>query len=238
MKLGWRKVRRLAGALALVFCMTAIGHGQAGGETGAGTAGTEPRAGGDQIIMDILDEDALLLVQRVDGRDVVRVLGRSQVRHRQRTAWANELEYDEGAGRAVMRGDVELVDEGDEPLNVVAGYLELDLDTEAALARGNVRFVRGDGRGRADELHYGEYAQLQPVIAAELAARRTNAAAVQAFLADFLPEDRVLVLIGNVDMQEGDREFAAEFVVINTRNEALLSVGRSAARLPGPADEP
>src|SRR5690606_41083554 len=101
MKLGWRKVRRLAGALALVFCMTAIGHGQAGGETGAGNAGTEPRAGGDQIIMDILDEDALLLVQRVDGRDVVRVLGRSQVRHRQRTAWANELEYDEGAGRAV-----------------------------------------------------------------------------------------------------------------------------------------
>ncbi|OUM99421.1 MAG: hypothetical protein BAA04_08890 [Firmicutes bacterium ZCTH02-B6] len=237
MKTGWRKVWSLAVTLVVVLCVAAAVQAQTGVETGPGAADQASGDAGSQIVMDILDEDALLLVQRLDGRDVVRVLGRSQVQHRQRTAWSNELEYDEGASRAVLRGDVELVDQGDDPLNLNADYVELDLDTDAAVARGSVRFVRQEARGRAEQLHYGDYAQLIPVIETELAARRTNAAAVQAVLGEFLPDDRLLVLIGNVDMQDGDRAFTAEFVVINTRNEALLSVGRSAARLPGPGDE-
>ncbi len=228
MRSGWRYLWGLCLALTFLLAALAPGHAQGAGEGGAG--------GDDEIVLNILDEDALLVVQRVDGRDVVRVLGRSQVSHRRRVAWSDELQYDEGQRRVVLRGAVELMDQGDDPLDLAADLLELDLDTEAALARGNVRFTQEDARGSAEELHYGEYAQLLPVIEAQLAARRSSSAALQSLLVDFLPGDRILVLIGNVQVEDADRAFSAEFVVLNTRTDALLSVGRSAARLPGPAD--
>jgi len=40
-----------------------------------------------------------------------------------------------------------------------------------------------------------------------------------------------------VDVRDGEREFQSEFVIINTRDDATVSLGRSAARLPGPSGE-
>ncbi|HEY8417943.1 MAG TPA: hypothetical protein VIK93_07905 [Limnochordales bacterium] len=218
-------------ALALALLLVAAG-GQALAQAETSDAGGDPE---DQIIMEILDEDALLLVSRAEGRDVVRVLGRNVVRHRQRVVWSNQLEYDEEQRRAVATGDVELVDEGDEPLELFADYVELDLDNETAFARGHVRFTRDQLRGSAEEMHYGDYALLQAFIEEELRARRAGAA-VETVLAEFLPDDAVLVLMGAVHLNDGDREISTDFVVHNTRSEALFSVGRSAARLPGPEE--
>lgn len=196
------------------------------GDTGGGR---EP------VTMTIMDDDAVMLIAKVDGRDVVRVVGRTRVEHGSRTIWTSELEYDEEAGHAEMEGDVQLVDDSDDGLNLTARALRLDLNTEAATASGEVRFERGDAQGAADELHYGEYEEVQAVIEAQLAAR-TDAVRrmVNDTLAGFLADDKVLVLIGRVDMKDGEREFQSEFVIVNTRDDAMVSLGRSSARLPGP----
>lgn len=232
----WQRVWSWAMAALLLMGAAAGAQAQAQEEAEAGDSQAADQAA-DQIVLDILDEDALLIMSRVDGRDVVRVLGRNVVRHRERVVWSDELEYDQADGRAVMTGDVELVDEGDDPLQLSAAYLELDLDNETAMARGQVRFTQDEVRGTAEVFHYGEYSRLRSVIEAEFSARRAGAAAIEAALADFLPDDRVLVLIDGVELQDGDREFITDFVVVNTRSDALLSVGRSAARLPGPDED-
>lgn len=194
----------------------------------AGTA-TEP------ITMLIMDDDAVLLITKVEGRDVVRVIGRTQIDHRTRSVWTNELEYDEEAGRAVMTGDVELTDDGDDGLHLTSDHLELNLNTEAALAIGDVRFTRQNAGGTAHELHYGEYSDVYAVIEAELSIRPEAVRhMVQDSLTGFAPDDKVLVLRGQVDMKDGEREFQSEFVIMNTRDDAMVSLGRSAATLPGP----
>lgn len=200
--------------------------------------GAEQSADKTPITMDILADDAVLVISKSDGRDIVRVIGRTRIDHKSRSVWTDELEYDEDAGYAVMNGDVELVDTGDDALNLNAAYLELDLNTEAAYARDDVRFQRDDAAGTSDVLHYGEYAELAAIIDAELS-RRTPAAAnaVRSVLSTFLADDKVLILQGTVDMIEGEREFRSEFVVINTRDDAMVSLGRSAATLPAPGDD-
>ncbi|REJ32192.1 MAG: hypothetical protein DIU83_09245 [Bacillota bacterium] len=176
-----------------------------------------------------------MFIAKVDGRDLVRVIGRTRLEHGSRTVWTDELEYDEEAGTARMQGDVELVDEGEDALSLTSQVLRLDLNSEAATATGNVRFTRGEASGTADELYYGRYADLRSVIEAELAARPDAVRrAVGETLGAFLDDDDVLVLRGRVDMKDGEREFQSEFVVINTRDDALVSLGRSSARLPGP----
>lgn len=192
----------------------------------------------DPVTMTIMDDDAVMLIAKVDGRDVVRVVGRTLVEHGSRTIWTSELEYDEEAGHAEMAGDVELVDEGEDALNLTAQTLRLDLNTEAATATGDVHFERAEAQGSADELHYGEYEEVRSVIEAQLAAR-TEAVRrmVNETLAGFLADDKVLVLIGRVDMKDGEREFQSEFVIINTRDDAMVSLGRSSARLPGPDND-
>lgn len=220
--------------VAVLLWAAAAGLAQA---QGASEKAGETGGSREPVFLDILDEDALLLVTRSEGRDVVRVLGRSQVRHKRRTVWFDQLEYHEDANWAVLTGAVQLVDEGEDPLHLTADYMELDLDSETAFARGNVQFVQEAAEGSSDVLHYGEYSRLQPFIQEELAARQAAPAALEAALAQFRPDDAVLILIGNVQMYDGDREFAAEFVVYNIRTESLVSVGRSAARLPGPQDD-
>jgi len=224
----WRTVGGPALALALLLAASgsALAQEQMGGASG------DPE---DHVIMELLDEDALLLVSRVEGRDVVRVLGRNVVRYRQRVVWSNQLEYDEELSRAVVTGDVELFDEGEEPLELLADYVELQLDDETALARGNVRFSQDNLRGSAEEMHYGDFSLLQPFIEEQLRARRAGSA-VETVLAEFLPDDAVLVLMGAVQLYDADRTFNADFVVYNTRSEVLFSIGRSAARLPGPEE--
>jgi len=60
---------------------------------------------------------------------------------------------------------------------------------------------------------------------------------VQETLQSFRDDDPIIVLKGRVDVRDGEREFQSEFVIINTRDDATVSLGRSAARLPGPSGE-
>lgn len=219
----------LAVALSIVAAVGPLASAQ---EDAGGAQTSEP------VTMTIMDDDAVMLITKVDGRDVVRVFGRTRVDHGSRSVWADELEYDEEASRAVMTGAVELVDEGDDGLNLTAQFLQLDLNTEAATATGDVSFRRGEAEGVADELYYGEFEELQAVVDAALAARSEAVRrAVLETLSSFLADDKVLVLQGRVDMKDGEREFQSEFVIVNTRDDAMVSLGRSAARLPGPESD-
>lgn len=229
----------LAGALALAPVAGGAAQ-EAAGQAAVGQAAAGQAAAGDKepITLDILDDDALLLIRKTDGRDIVHVLGRAVIRHKERTVETDELVYDEESSYAIMDGDVRLTDTGEDGLNLTADHLELDLNSEAALARGDVRFVRKESRGAADVLRHGEYESLQAEIDAALAGRpAATVERVRAVLQTFLPDDKVLLLEGNVDLVDGDREFRSELVVINTRDDALVSVGRSAAVLPGPEDD-
>ncbi|MBO8142159.1 MAG: hypothetical protein H0Z37_08285 [Firmicutes bacterium] len=214
-------------ALAVALLASTAGYGQAGGE----------HEDDNRVLMDILDDDAVLIVREEDGRELVRVIGRNRIVHRQRVAWSDELDYDSGRGTAVMTGNVEVIDEGEDNLTLHADHVELNLDDETATATGNVRFVQGDTHGRSDRLHYGEYARVKAAIDAELS--RRNEAALQSVreaLAEFASGDRVLLLVGRVELEDGERSFNTELAVINTRSDAVLSLGRSSARLPGPQD--
>ena|GEM_PF-2542788 len=233
---GSGNVRRKRQALVTLLAGLLLAAGAAQGAWAqADEAGEVER---EPVTMTIVDEDAVLLVTRVDGRDVVRVIGRTQVEHKSRAVWADQLEYDEAAGRATLTGSVELVDEGEDALNLTAQYLELDLNTDAAKAAGDVRFRRGEASGSADELYYGSYQELRALIEAELAGRSESVRrAVQETLQSFRDDDTIIVLKGRVDVRDGEREFQSEFVIINTRDDATVSLGRSAARLPGPSGE-
>lgn len=190
------------------------------------------------ITLDILDDDALLLILRDGDKDIVQVQGRSRIQHKERTVWANELQYDEEQSYAVMEGDVQLVDEGEDGLTLYADHLQLDLNTEAAFARGDVRFERTNTRGQADTLRYGQYSLLKEDIQAELMTRpATVAERVLQVMSSFADEDKVILLRGSVDLVDGDRQFRSEFVIVNTRDDALVSVGPSAATLPGPDEQ-
>lgn len=205
------------------------------GGDAAAAENAEAKEPSEPITLDILDDDALLLISKTDGRDIVHVLGRSQIQHKDRTIVTDELRYDEENSFAVMDGDVELVDEGEDGLNLTADHLELDLDTEGAFARGNVNFKRKDSRGVADVLRHGEFTALREDIERAIEGRPASTLErILSVLQTFLPEDKVLLLEGDVDLVDGERQFRSELVVINTRDDALVSVGRSAATLPGP----
>lgn len=209
-----------------------------GGGTAVAADSSEQTKEKQPITLDILDEDALLLIERADGRDVVQVVGRSRIRHKDRTVLADELQYDEERSYAIMDGSVQLDETGEDGLHLTADHMELDLNTEGAFAEGNVHFERSDARGRADTLHYGRYSAMQQNIEQALSGRPERVAArVLTALASFLPDDDVLVLQGNIDLVDGDREFRSDFVVMNTRDDALVSIGRSTATLPGPDEE-
>src|SRR5690625_3276275 len=149
-------------AICLAVALALVG-GPVGVDAQEGAEAKEP------ITLDIMDDDALLLISKVDGRDIVRVVGRSRIRHKERTVETDELRYDEDNSYAVMQGNVELLDEGEDGLQLTADHLELDLNTESAFAQGGVRFVRKETRGTADTLRHGEFASLQEDIDAVLA---------------------------------------------------------------------
>lgn len=236
----------VARAAVMVVMMTLLAAALVVGSNGAraqAAAQSDPHPAAEPaskrpITLDILDDDALLLISRGDGRDIVHVSGRARILHKDRTVWTDELLYDEQQSYAVMDGAVELVDEGDDGLNLTADHLELDLNTEAASARGDVQFERKETRGRADTLRYGEFSALRADIEAGLADRPQSVAdRVLAAMSGFLADDEVLLLQGAVDLIDGDRQFRSDFVVINTRDDALVSIGRSVATLPGPEDD-
>lgn len=225
--------RAVAAVMVLALAAgAAVSAQEAGGPGGNGEGDKKP------IVMTIMDDNAVMLIAKVDGRDVVRVTGRTRLDHGSRSIWTDELEYDEDAGTAVMSGNVELLDHDEDALNLTSRHLRLDLNTEAAIATGGVRFARGAARGAADELHYAEYAALRPLIEAELALRpEAVRRTIRDTLSAFSDDDTLLVLRGGVDMKDGEREFQSEFVILNTEDDALVSLGRSAARLPRPAND-
>lgn len=240
MRAGIQKVsgRLFVVTIIVAMVMTLVALVGPGARVAARDAGGEQAEGKAPITLDILDDDALLLISKTDGRDIVHVLGRATIRHKERTVETDELLYDEERSHAVMDGDVRLVDEGEDGLNLTADHLELELDSEDAIARGNVRFERKDSQGVADVLRHGEFASLRAEIERVLAGRSSaTVERVLRALDTFLPDDNVLLLQGNVDLVDGERQFQSEFVIINTRDDSLVSVGRSAATLPGPDDD-
>ncbi|REJ33181.1 MAG: hypothetical protein DIU83_06920, partial [Bacillota bacterium] len=97
----WRAGRTAAWllALALAFSPAALAQEDGGAEAdGAEGGGRRP------VVMTILDDDAVMFIAKVDGRDLVRVIGRTRLEHGSRTVWTDELEYDEEAGTARMPG--------------------------------------------------------------------------------------------------------------------------------------
>ncbi|MGI8747638.1 MAG: hypothetical protein ACR2J4_04685, partial [Deinococcus sp.] len=80
------------------------------------------------------------------------------------TAKGSQLSYSEASGEGVLSGTPSAVftpaKQGDDPVNISAGSMSLDVDTNLSTSTGSVKLVSGTQTGRADKVIFDETREL------------------------------------------------------------------------------
>ncbi|MBB6099296.1 lipopolysaccharide export system protein LptA [Deinobacterium chartae] len=101
---------------------------------------------------------------QAQGKRTADFSGKVVVARGRLTAQGPGLTYSEASGSGVLKGPANMVfapaKQGDDPVNVTAGSMSFDVDTNISVSQGNVKLVNGRQTANSDKLVFDEKKEL------------------------------------------------------------------------------
>lgn len=185
------------------------------------------------------DQDQLLLSE-AEGTRQASFDGGVQVQRGRLTATGPSLVYSEATGLGVLAGPAEIhiaaAGEDDEEVDITAGEVEFDVDTDLSVSRGDVTLISGSQTARADELIFADDRSLGVLsgTGGQVSIVRLDSdggeLVITADEVRVLTDQERLYARGNVTVQDGSIFSYGDFVFFDdnaSRAEVLGSPARS-----------
>lgn len=147
------------------------------------------------------------------------------------TAKGAALNYSEASGQGVLTGTPSAVfvseKKGDDPVNIAATTMSLDVDTNMSTSTGNVRLVNGSQTGRADKVVFDETKELGVLSGNMTLSRAATAKGKELNVigteARILTKGKLLYISGKVKLTQGTITTTGDSVYYDdTRNVAYV----------------
>ena len=151
------------------------------------------------------------------------------------TARGAALNYSEASGQGVLTGTPSAVftpeKKGDDPVNIAAANMSLDVDTNMSTSTGNVKLVSGVQTGRADKVVFDEGKELGLLTgnmslsrAATAKAKELNVVGTEARI---LTKGKLLYVLGKVRLTQGTTTTTGDAVYYDDARNVAYVVGNA-----------
>ena len=151
------------------------------------------------------------------------------------TAKGAALNYSEASGQGVLTGTPSAVftpeKKGDDPVNIAAANMSLDVDTNMSTSTGNVKLVSGVQTGRADRVVFDEGKELGLLTgnmslsrAATAKAKELNVVGTEARI---LTKGKLLYVLGKVRLTQGSSTTTGDAVYYDDAKNVAYVVGNA-----------
>ena len=151
------------------------------------------------------------------------------------TAKGAALNYSEASGQGVLTGTPSAVftpeKKGDDPVNIAAANMSLDVDTNMSTSTGNVKLVSGVQTGRADKVVFDEGKELGLLTgnmslsrAATAKAKELNVVGTEARI---LTKGKLLYVLGKVKLTQGTSTTTGDAVYYDDAKNVAYVVGNA-----------
>ena len=151
------------------------------------------------------------------------------------TARGAALNYSEATGQGVLTGTPSAVftpeKKGDDPVNIAAANMSLDVDTNMSTSTGNVKLVSGVQTGRADKVVFDEGKELGLLTgnmslsrAATAKAKELNVVGTEARI---LTKGKLLYVVGKVKLTQGTSTTTGDAVYYDDARNVAYVVGNA-----------
>ncbi len=151
------------------------------------------------------------------------------------TARGTALNYSETSGQGVLTGTPSAVftpeKKGDDPVNISASNMSLDVDTNMSTSTGNVKLVNGSQTGRADKVVFDETKELGVLSgnmnlsrAATAKAKELNVVGTEARI---LTKGKLLYVSGKVRLTQGTITTTGDAVYYDDAKNVAYVVGNA-----------
>lgn len=145
------------------------------------------------------------------------------------------LNYSEATGQGVLTGTPSAVftpeKKGDDPVNIAAANMSLDVDTNMSTSTGNVKLVSGVQTGRADKVVFDEGKELGLLTgnmslsrAATAKAKELNVVGTEARI---LTKGKLLYVLGKVRLTQGSSTTTGDAVYYDDARNVAYVVGNA-----------
>ncbi len=145
------------------------------------------------------------------------------------------LNYSEASGQGVLTGAPSAVftpeKKGDDPVNIAAANMSLDVDTNMSTSTGNVKLVSGVQTGRADRVVFDEGKELGLLTgnmslsrAATAKAKELNVVGTEARI---LTKGKLLYVLGKVKLTQGSATTTGDAVYYDDARNVAYVVGNA-----------
>lgn len=151
------------------------------------------------------------------------------------TAKGSQLSYSEASGQGVLSGAPSAVftpaKQGDNPVNISAGSMSLDVDTNLSTSTGSVKLVSGTQTGRADKVIFDETRELGVLTGGAGLSRAATAKQkelnVSGGEARILTRTKLLYLKGGVKLTQGTLSTSGDAVYYDDAKNVAYVVGHA-----------
>lgn len=151
------------------------------------------------------------------------------------TAKGAALNYSEASGQGILTGAPSAVftpeKKGDDPVNIAAANMSLDVDTNMSTSTGNVKLVSGVQTGRADKVVFDEGKELGLLTgnmslsrAATAKAKELNVVGTEARI---LTKGKLLYVLGKVKLTQGTTTTTGDAVYYDDAKNVAYVVGNA-----------
>ena len=151
------------------------------------------------------------------------------------TAKGTALNYSEATGQGVLTGTPSAVftpeKKGDDPVNIAAANMSLDVDTNMSTSTGNVKLVSGVQTGRADKVVFDEGKELGLLTGTMSLSRAATAKAKELNVvgteARILTKGKLLYVLGKVKLTQGTTTTTGDAVYYDDARNVAYVVGNA-----------
>ena len=150
-------------------------------------------------------------------------------------AKGDQLAYSEASGQGVLTGNPSAVfvpeNKGDDPVNIQAEQMSLDVDTNMSTSTGNVQLVSGAQTGKADKLIFDEDKEVGVLTGnpsmSRAATARQKALNITGDEARVVTKGKLLYVKGNVKLTQGSSTTTGNAVYYDDKNNVAYVVGNA-----------
>lgn len=152
------------------------------------------------------------------------------------TAKGGQLEYSEATGKGILTKDAKAVfvpktkKDGD-PVNITAGQMSLDVDTNVSTSTGKVKLVSGNQTGNAEKLIFNEDKELAQFTGTPKLVRKAEGKEKELIITGkdirALTKEKTLYVKGGVKVVQGDLTTTGDAVYYDDKKNVAYIVGNA-----------
>lgn len=191
------------------------------------------------------------VITQAEGKRTANFAGNVQVSRGRLSAKGEKLAYSEVTGQGVLTGNpsatfVPAPKDNNDPVNIKAAQMSLDVDTNISTSTGGVQLVSGNQTGRADKLVFDEDKELAQLTGSPTLTRAAKGNQKELIISGkevrALTKTKTLYVTGGVKLVQGTTTTTGDSVYYDDKKNVAYVVGnaisvdsKSGAKLAAPA---